>query len=85
MEHSSGEKQVRFNLTVRKHRQLRSDLVECAWAAKRIDPALALYYSEQISRGINGKKDRVKVARKLLSRIRYVWLTEQPYKTSIVK
>jgi transposase len=54
MEHSSGEKQMRFNLTVRKHRQLRSDLIECAWAAKRNDPALALYYSEQISRGING-------------------------------
>lgn len=43
MEHSSGEKQIRFSLTVRKHRQLRSDLIECAWAAKRNDPALSLY------------------------------------------
>lgn len=85
MEHSSGEKQVRFNLTVRKHRQLRSDLIECAWAAKRNDPALALYYSEQIRKGINGKKAIVKVARKLLSRIRFVWLSEQPYQSSIVK
>ncbi|KIC89768.1 IS110 family transposase [Flavihumibacter solisilvae] len=85
MEHSSGEKQLRFGLTVRKHRQLRSDMIECAWAAKRNDPALALYYSEQIKRGVNGKKAIVKVARKLLSRIRYVWINQQPYQSSIVK
>jgi hypothetical protein len=46
MEHSSGEKEMKGRITVRKHRQLRSELVECAWTAKRNDPALALYYSE---------------------------------------
>ena len=85
MEHSSGEKELKGRITVRKHRQLRSDLVECAWTAKRIDPALALYYSEQIKRGKNGKAVIVKVARKLLSRIRYVWLSGQPYQTAVVK
>lgn len=65
--------------------QLRSDLVECAWAAKRTDPALALYYSEQIRKGKNGKAAIVKVARKLLSRIRYVWLSGEPYQTAVVK
>ena len=45
MEHSSGERELKGRITVRKHRQLRSDLVECAWTAKRTDPALALYYS----------------------------------------
>ena len=85
MEHSSGEKELKGSITVRKHRQLRSDLVECAWAAKRNDPALALYYSEQIKRGKNGKAAIVKVARKLLSRIRYVWLSGQPYQSGVVK
>ena len=85
MEHSSGEKEMKGRITVRKHRQLRSDLVECAWTAKRTDPALALYYSEQIKRGKNGKAAIVKVARKLLSRIRYVWLSGEPYQASIVK
>jgi transposase len=85
MEHSSGEKELKGRITVRKHRQLRSDLVECAWTAKRTDPALALYYSEQIKRGKNGKAAIVKVARKLLSRIRYVWLSGQPYQTAVVK
>jgi transposase len=85
MEHSSGEKELKGRITVRKHRQLRSDLIECAWTAKRTDPALALYYSEQIKRGKNGKAVIVKVARKLLSRIRYVWLSGQPYQTAVVK
>ena len=85
MEHSSGEKELKGRITVRKHRQLRSDLVECAWTAKRTDPALALYYSQQIKKGKNGKAAIVKVARKLLSRIRYVWLSGEPYVTAVVK
>jgi transposase len=85
MEHSSGEKELKTRITVRKHRQLRSDLIECAWAAKRNDPALALYYNEQIKRGKNGKAVIVKVARKLLSRIRYVWLSGKPYETAVVQ
>lgn len=85
MEHSSGERELKGRITVRKHRQLRSDLVECAWTAKRTDPALALYYSQQIKRGKNGKVAIVKVARKLLSRIRYVWQSGKPYEPSVVK
>lgn len=85
MEHSSGERELKGRITVRKHRGLRSELVECAWTAKRNDPALALYYSEQIKRGKNGKAAIVKVARKLLSRIRYVWLSGEPYQTAVVQ
>jgi transposase len=85
MEHSSGERELRGRITIRKHRQLRSELVECAWAAKRNDPALALYYSEQIKRGKNGKAAIVKVARKLLSRVRHVWLSGEAYQTAVVK
>jgi transposase len=85
MEHSSGEKILKGRITVRKHRQLRSDLVECAWAAKRNDPALALYYNEQMKKGKNGKAAIVKVARKLLSRIRYVWLSGQSYQVAVIQ
>jgi transposase len=85
MEHSSGEKENRSRITIRKHRQLRSDLIECAWTAKRSDPALALYYSEQVKKGKNGKAAIVKVARKLVGRIRYVWRTRQPYQCAVVK
>jgi transposase len=85
MEHSSGEKIMKGSITVRKHRQLRSDLIECAWAAKRNDPALALYYNQQLTKGKNGKAAIVKVARKLLSRIRYVWLSNQPYQIAVLQ
>ncbi|MEJ7674954.1 MAG: transposase [Chitinophagaceae bacterium] len=34
MEHSSGQSENKLSLTVRKHRQLRSDLVESAWTAR---------------------------------------------------
>ena len=85
MEHSSGERELKGRLTVRKHRQLRSDLVECAWTAKRTDPALSLYYTNQLKKGKEPKLIIVKIARKLLSRVRHVWLTEQPYTVGIVK
>ena len=84
-EHSSGEKELKGRLTLRRHHQLRSDLVECAWTAKRTDPALSLFYHDQLKRGKEPKLIIVKIARKLLSRIRYVWLNEKPYESGVVK
>ena len=82
-EHSSGERELKGRLTVRRHRQLRSDLIECAWTARRTDPALSLFYSAQLKRGKEPKLIIVKIARKLLSRIRYVWLNEKPYEKGV--
>jgi len=84
MEHSSGQSENKLSLTVRKHRQLRSDLVESAWTAKRTDPAMALYFQEQVKRK-DSKIVIVKIARKLLNRIRYVLLNQQPYEYGLVK
>lgn len=84
MEHSTGEKETKGILTVRKHRQLRSDLVESAWTAKRTDPAMALYFQEQLKRK-DSKIVIIKIARKLLNRIRYVLLNQEPYEYGIVK
>ena len=84
MEHSTGEVENKLGLTVRKHRQLRSDLVESAWTAKRTDPAMALYFQQQIKRK-DSKTVIVKIARKLLNRIRFVLINQQPYQMGIVK
>jgi transposase len=84
MEHSSGQSENKMSLTVRKHRQLRSDLVESAWTAKRTDPAMALYFDQQIKRK-DSKVVIIKIARKLLNRVRYVLLNQQPYEYGIVK
>ncbi|MBS1731343.1 MAG: transposase [Bacteroidetes bacterium] len=84
MEYSSGPAENKTSLTVRKHRQLRSDLVESAWTARRTDPAMALFFLEQIKR-----KDRkiviLKNARKLLNRIRSVLIHQKTYEYGIVK
>ena len=84
MEHSSGQSENKLSLTVRKHRQLRSDLVESAWTARRTDPAMALYFQEQIKRK-DSKIVIIKIARKLLNRIRFVLVNQQPYEFGIVK
>jgi len=84
MEHSSGQNENKGILTVRKHRQLRSDLVESAWTAKRTDPAMALYFNEQLKRK-DSKIVIIKIARKLLNRIRYVLINQQPYEYGVVK
>jgi transposase len=84
MEHTSGENENKGMLTVRKHRQLRSDLVESAWTAKRTDPALSLYFDEQIKRK-DSKIVIIKIARKLLNRIRYVLVNQQSYESGILK
>jgi transposase len=84
MEHSSGETENKGVLTVRKHRQLRSDLVESAWTAKRTDPAMSLYFQEQVKRK-DSKIVIIKIARKLLNRIRYVLLKQTAYEYGIVK
>lgn len=84
MEHSSGESENKGMLTVRKHRQLRSDLVESAWTAKRTDPAMTLYFQEQVKRK-SSKIVIIKIARKLLNRIRFVLLNQQPYEYGVLK
>lgn len=84
MEHSSGVTENKLSLTVRKHRQLRSDLVESAWTAKRTDPAMALYFQEQVKRK-DSKIVIIKIARKLLNRIRFVLVNQQPYEYGVVK
>ncbi len=84
MEHSSGASENKLSLTVRKHRQLRSDFVESAWTAKRTDPAMALYYNEQIKRK-DSKVVIIKIARKLLNRVKYVLQNQAPYEMGVVK
>jgi hypothetical protein len=51
--------------------------------AIRKDPALLLYYKQLLPR-MNSNKAIVKVARKLLNRIRYVLVSQKEYETGIV-
>ena len=58
-------------------------LIENAWIAIRNDPALLLYYSETKAK-LGEKRAIVKIARKLVSRIRMVWNNEKPYEIGVV-
>ncbi len=81
---SSGENIHQGNIIGRKHRRLRSLLIEAAWTAIRTDPAMTKVYNE-LKLKIGGKRAIVKLARKLLSRIRYVWLNQTNYEKGIVQ
>lgn len=75
---SSGEAERVGNLTHRGNRRLRCILIECAWAAIKRDPELALCYSEYKKR-MAGQKAIIKIARKLLNRIRRVLNKKEKY------
>jgi len=76
--HHSSDTLKDRGITKRKNRRLRTILIEAAWIAIRYDPALTIAYSKYKKKTI-GQKAIVKIARKLLARIRFVWLNKQPY------
>ncbi|MBK9025062.1 MAG: IS110 family transposase [Saprospiraceae bacterium] len=78
MSFSSGETERIGGMTFRNNTWLRSMLVEASWQAVRKDPAMLLYYKQHVNRG-NGKRAIIKVARKLLARIRFVLMNQQAY------
>lgn len=81
---SSGEDDVVGNITRRGHSILRGAIIESAWVAVRLDPALTLSYHEFCKR-MEPNKAIIKIARKLLNRIRYVLKNKQPYVYAVVK
>ncbi len=80
---SSGEKEIVGNITRRSNKPLRSSIVEAAWVAIRHDPALTLKYNELRSR-MEPNESIIRIAKKLLNRIRYVLKNEQEYVSSVV-
>lgn len=83
-EFSSGEKEKKGKMSYRKHNRIRSLLIENAWTSVRIDPALSLCY-RQLCRRVTNKRAIIIIARKILSRIRKVWMDGKPYESGIEK
>lgn len=82
--HSSGERQSVKGLTHRGNQQLREMLIEASWVAIRKDPALTLAF-EEYAKTMKKNKAIIKIARKLLNRIRYVMKNQKDYETGIVE
>jgi transposase len=80
---SSGDTQRDRGITSRRHKQLRSALIEAAWTAIRIDPALMDAY-QKLTKRMKGHYAIVRIARKLLRRMRAMLLTGQSYQKGVI-
>jgi transposase len=81
--YSSGETVHIGDITQRGNKILKKCLIESSWVAARADPALTIKYNQLLSR-MNGNKAIIRIARMLLSRIRFVLINEQTYQMALV-
>jgi transposase len=80
---SSDETEINLGISPRRNKYLRTMLIEAAWKAVKIDPALTMKFNK-LSRRMNRNKAIVRISKILLSRIRYVWKNQKPYVVSVV-
>jgi transposase len=81
---SSGEKEKSGDITSRGHGVLRAAIIESSWVAIKNDPSLMKFYILYIKR-MDSNKAIIKIAKKLLSRIRFVLANKTPYRCLIEK
>lgn len=81
--YSSGEHDRASDLTYRGHPKLREILIEGSWKAIGLDPAMTLAFSNYCKR-MKKNQAIIKIAKKLLVRIRYVMIHQQPYVSSVI-
>jgi transposase len=81
---NSGETTHVGRMTKRGNTYLKYILIECAWTAMRKDPALLMYYKSIVVH-TEPNKAIVKVARKLLNRIRAILTEKTEYVTGVVQ
>ena len=81
--HDSGEKERHTGLTNRRNPTLRTLLIEAAWVTVRKDPAMMMAFNRLCLRM---KKTRaiIHIAKKLLSRVRFVLKNRAAYQLAIV-
>jgi len=82
--YSSGEKSVTGKLTARGRKSIKIMLIEASWIAVRRDPTLTLCFNE-LAKRMNKNKAIVKIAKKLLNRIRHILINQTPYEFGVIK
>jgi len=80
----SDETKHNLGLTIRFNKYLRTLLVEASWQAIRKDPALTASFNEYCKRMIK-QKAIIRIAKKLLNRIRYVWINKREYVIGVIE
>jgi transposase len=84
-ESSSGDRVCRGAITRQGNRWVRAWLIESAWRAITIDPALQARFHRLAPGPANKKRAIVAVARTLALRLRACWLSGQPYTIGVVR
>jgi transposase len=82
--HGSGDKEYVGEMCRRGNIYMREALIEAAWQIIRKD-AVMLYCFKHYCKRMTKNKAIIKIARKLLSRIRYVLINHEPYQTEIIR
>jgi len=77
-EHSTGDEQHNTGMTYRRDAYLRYIMIEAAWTAIRSDPALMLAFTE-LSKRMKKTEAIVRIARKLVNRVRFVLKSGELY------
>ncbi len=81
---NSGERTVTGKLVNRGRKEIKIMLIEASWVAIRHDSALMLKFGE-LSKKMNKNKAIIRIARKLLNRIRHILINKVPYEKGIVQ
>lgn len=82
--YGSGEKMQTGKMIKRGRKELKIMLIEAAWDAVRLDPALMFKFNE-LQKRMNKNKAIIRIARSLLNRMRLVLKSQQPYVIGVVK
>lgn len=82
--HGSGERMVSGKMTRRGLKKIKISLIEISWIAIRKDPALMHKFNELCLK-MPKNKAIIRIARKVLNRIRYVLRTKNKYVSSVIK
>lgn len=82
--HGSGERMSTGKMSRRGRKQLKCVLIEASWTAIRKDPAMMLKYKE-LTKRMNGNKAIIRIARKLLNRVRHILIHRQEYEIGVIK
>jgi transposase len=80
---SSGDNEKVRGITHRNNSYLRTAIVESSWVIIRKDPAMLMLFNKYCTK-MNSNKAIIKIARHLLSRIKYVWANQVEYEIGIV-
>ncbi len=80
--YSSGDHEIETGITKRRNPFLRHLLIESAWVAARRDPALFEAF-EKLAKRMPKQKAIVRIAHKLLNRIRFVMIHKTAYRPSL--